>query len=51
MDFQIAVLTDTYHLVASTDPTLPFPAPGQMAHLLQTWAWGLWLWLWTGVGG
>lgn len=32
---------DTYHLVASTDPALPFPAPRQKAHLLQTWAWGL----------
>lgn len=41
MYFQTAALTDTYHLVASTDPALPFPAPGQMAHLLQTWAWGL----------
>lgn len=44
MDFQIAALTDTYHPVASTDPALPFPAPGQKAHLLQTWAWGLRLW-------
>lgn len=47
MDFQTAALTDTYHLVASTDPALPFLAPGQRARLLQTWAWGL---RW-GVGG
>lgn len=47
MDVQIAALTDTYHPVASTDLALPFPAPGLMAHLLQTWAWGVRL----GVGG